>query len=186
MLKKTIKYKDFNGDEQEEDFYFHLSKADLVKLELRHKGGLRDALQRIVDAEDGQSIMVEFENILEMTYGKKSSDGKRFIKNKELWDEFRSTNAYDKIFMELVTDTDLATKFIVGVAPEGLITEAEIAAEVARTTPKSADLEKPAPRVITKAELIAADGQAYVDLVEKIGSGEVILLGQDEVKLEKE
>ena len=57
MLKKTITYEDFNGETVSEDFFFHLSKAELVELELSHQGGLSAALQRIVDAEDGKSII---------------------------------------------------------------------------------------------------------------------------------
>jgi hypothetical protein len=179
VLKKTITYKDFDGNEQTEDFYFHLSKADLVKLELRHKGGLQAALNRIIEAEDGRTIMEEFENILEMTYGQRSSDGKHFYKSPEAFREFKSTNAYETLFMDLVTDADYAAKFVAGVAPEGLISEAEVIAQVADLQSKTTDLEKPAPRFVTKAELLATDGKEYSDLVEKIGSGEVVLREED-------
>lgn len=33
MIKKRIKYTDFNGVEREEDFYFNISKAELVEME---------------------------------------------------------------------------------------------------------------------------------------------------------
>ena len=87
MLKKTITYEDFNGEEVSEDFFFHLSKAELVELELSHEGGLSESLQRIVAAQDGKSIIAEFKNILLTSYGQKSADGKRFIKNQQLREE---------------------------------------------------------------------------------------------------
>ena len=34
MLKKTIKYTDYDGNEREEDFYFNLSKAEITEMEL--------------------------------------------------------------------------------------------------------------------------------------------------------
>ena len=33
MLKKTITYEDFNGVERKEDFYFNLSKAEIMEMQ---------------------------------------------------------------------------------------------------------------------------------------------------------
>lgn len=123
MLKKTITYVDFNGDEVSEDFYFHLSKAELVELELSYKGGLQEAIKRIIDAEDGKAIIAEFKNIILSSYGQRSDDGRRFIKNQALRDEFESTEAYSTLFMELVTDADKAAEFVRGVIPKDLAEE---------------------------------------------------------------
>ena len=125
MLKKTILYKDFNGDEVSEDFFFHLSKAELVELEMSHQGGLSAALTRIVESEDGKGIIAEFKNIILSAYGKRSEDGKRFIKNQQLREEFESTEAYSELFMELVTNTDAAIEFINGVIPSDMIEETQ-------------------------------------------------------------
>ena len=99
MLKKTITYEDFNGEERSEDFFFHLSKAELVELEMSHQGGLSEALKRIVAAEDAKSIIAEFKNIILSAYGQRSEDGRRFTKNQTLRDEFESTEAYSVLFM---------------------------------------------------------------------------------------
>ena len=106
MLKKTITYQDFNGDEVSEDFFFHLSKAELVEMELSHEDGLSEALQRIIAAQDGKGIITEFKNIILGAYGKRSSDGKRFVKNATIREEFESSEAYSTLFMELVTNTE--------------------------------------------------------------------------------
>ena len=124
MLKKTITYEDFNGETISEDFFFHLSKAELVELEMSHQGGLSESLKRIVAAEDGKGIIAEFKNIILGAYGKKSEDGKRFIKNQQLREEFESSEAYSELFMELVTNTDAAIEFINGVIPSGMAEEA--------------------------------------------------------------
>jgi hypothetical protein len=123
MLKKTITYTDFNGDEVSEDFFFHLSKAELVELELSYKGGLQEAIKRIVAAEDGKAIIAEFKKIILGSYGQRSDDGRRFIKNQTLRDEFESTEAYSTLFMELVTDADKAAEFVRGVIPKDLVEE---------------------------------------------------------------
>jgi hypothetical protein len=125
LLKKTITYKDFNGEEVSEDFYFHLSRAELVELEMSHRGGLSVSLERIIASEDNKSIIAEFKNIILSSYGKRSDDGKRFIKNQEVRDEFASTEAYSTLFMELVTDTNAATEFVNGIMPADLIEETQ-------------------------------------------------------------
>jgi hypothetical protein len=129
LLKKTITYKDFNDEEVSEDFYFHLSRAELVELEMSHRGGLSVSLERIIASEDNKSIISEFKNIILSSYGKRSDDNRRFIKNQELRDEFASTEAYSALFMELVTDADAATEFINGIMPAGLVEETQQALE---------------------------------------------------------
>lgn len=152
MLKKTITYEDFNGETISEDFFFHLSKAELVELELSHEGGLSEALQKIVDAEDGKAIVAEFKNIILGSYGQKSIDGKRFVKNQALREEFESTEAYSTLFMELVTDADAASEFINGVIPQGLADEA---AKVTSLAPVPEPEPVSEPRIVTRAEIDA-------------------------------
>ena len=112
MLKKTITYTDYNGFERTEDFWFNLSKAELIEMELSKSGGLSESLKRIVNSKDTPSIIREFKYILSKSYGIKSDDGRRFIKSKEISDEFMQTEAYTILFMELATNTEAATLFI--------------------------------------------------------------------------
>lgn len=130
MLKKSITYTDFNGDEVTEDFFFHLSKADLVEMEVAHKGGLAKHLQEVVQSEDGRTIINEFKNLITSSYGVKSDDGKRFIKSKIVTDEFLQTEAYSTLFLELCTDAGAAAEFVNGMLPTGLADDvAKISAE---------------------------------------------------------
>lgn len=176
MLKKTITYEDFNGETVSEDFFFHLSKAELVELEMSHKEGLSAALERIVAAEDNKEIIAEFKNIILTAYGKRSDDGKRFIKNQELRDEFQSTEAYSVLFMELVTETDKAIEFVNGVIPVGM---AEEAAKTAGTEDKPAIAAvpetTPEPQIITRKEIIEMSPEELATLGDRIQSGEVKL-----------
>lgn len=166
MLKKTITYEDFNGDTVNEDFFFHLSKAELVELELSHDGGLSQALQRIIDAEDGKSIVAEFKNIILSSYGKKSPDGKRFVKTQEIREEFESSEAYSTLFMELVTDADKAAEFVNGIVPQGL---AEDAAKVTR-----ADLSVVVePTLITGVDIQKMTPEEIAKLPERLAAGEI-------------
>ena len=118
MLKKTIKYTDYEGNEREEDFYFNLTKAECVKLQLGTEGGLEKSLRKIVAEQDVPKIIPIFEQIILSAYGEKSPDGKRFVKSKELSEAFAQTEAYSDLFMELMSDADAAAAFVNGIIPQ--------------------------------------------------------------------
>ena len=172
MLKKTIKYKDFNDEEVTEDFYFHLSKAELIEIELSHQGGLAESLRKIVASEDGKAIITEFKNIILGAYGQRSPDGRKFIKNQDLRDEFVASPAYDVLFVELVTDTDAAIEFINGIVPAGMVEDAAKMVEAAGT--KQVDPPRPFT-ILTKAEVDAMPAEEFQKLAPRIASGEVVL-----------
>lgn len=117
MLKKTIKYTDYNGTERTEDFLFNLSKAEIMEMELSTTGGLAELIQKIVKEQDAPAIIKIFKDLVLKAYGEKSPDGKRFIKSDELALAFSQTEAYSNLFMELATDADAAAKFVNGIIP---------------------------------------------------------------------
>jgi hypothetical protein len=166
VLKKTITYTDFNGEEVKEDFFFHLSKAELVELEMGHEGGLSKAMERIIATDDRNAIVQEFKKIILLSYGRKSMDGKRFIKNATMREEFESSQAYSTLFMELVTVTDSAIEFMNGIIPTDM---AEEAAKV--LTPK---IE---PQALTVAEAVA-QGISGKDLTDKVVAGEIVIVDE--------
>lgn len=118
MLKKTITYTDYNGNERTEDFYFNLTQAEVAEMEMSTSGGLSEMITRIVAAQDHPQIIKIFKDLILRAYGEKSPDGKRFVKSKELSDEFSQTEAYSQLFMELATDADAASKFVNAIVPE--------------------------------------------------------------------
>ena len=117
MLKKTVKYKDYNGVEREEDFYFNLTKAEIMEMEMSTTGGLTETIRRIVATQDLPAIIKIFKDLVLKAYGEKSLDGKRFIKSEELSTAFSQTEAYSEIFMELATDDEKAAAFVNGIIP---------------------------------------------------------------------
>lgn len=117
MLKKRISYTDYNGNKRDEDFYFNLTKAEIMEMEMSTTGGLTEMIQRIIDTQDAPSIIKVFKNIIMKAYGEKSPDGKRFIKSQELSESFAQTEAYSELFMELASDSDAASKFVNGIIP---------------------------------------------------------------------
>ena len=124
MLKKTITFIDYNGAERTEDFYFNLSKAEIMEMELSTTGGLAEMINKVVATQDAPAIIKIFKDLVLRAYGEKSPDGKRFIKSEAISTEFSQTEAYSILFMELATDADAAAKFINGIVPADMAQEA--------------------------------------------------------------
>lgn len=125
MLKRTMTYETFDGDQVTEDFYFNLTKAELMEMSLGTYGGLDKFIEKIVNTQDTPKIIELFKEIVLKSYGQKSDDGKRFIKSPELRDAFAQTNAYSDLFMTLSTDADEAAAFINGLVPKDIAEEME-------------------------------------------------------------
>ena len=120
MLKKTITYTDYNGVERTEDFYFHLTKADIAKMEMGVTGGLANMIRRIVDAKDQPAIIQIFEDLIQKSYGVKTPDGRGFDKDPKHLKEFMMTEAYSQLFMELGSDDKAAAAFVNGIIPSDM------------------------------------------------------------------
>lgn len=117
MIAKTITYTDYNDVERTEKFYFNLSKAEVMEMEMSTSGGLAEMIQRVVAAQDQPAIIKIFKDLILKAYGVKSPDGRKFIKSEELSLDFAQTEAYSQLFMELATDADKASEFVNGIVP---------------------------------------------------------------------
>lgn len=117
MFKHNIEYVDFNGIDRKEDFYFHLSTPEVIRLEAKLGGQDIESYIRNLSEQQNLADLLDFlEEVILTSYGRKTTDGKSFIKNKELRTEFEYSQAYAELFEEMVTDTSLAAKFGEGVA----------------------------------------------------------------------
>lgn len=117
MIKKTLTYTDYNGVERTEDYYFNLTEAELVEMELSIDGGMQKKIEKIMNSKDMKQIIEVFKDLILRSYGEKSDDGKRFIKNKEITEAFTQTEAYSMLFMKLATDEKEASDFVNGILP---------------------------------------------------------------------
>jgi hypothetical protein len=118
MLKKTITYTDYDGNQRTEDFYFNLTKAEVTEFEMSTNGGLKKLLDKIVKEQDSKRVLELLKEIVLKAYGEKSMDGKRFIKSQELRDAFTQTEAYSELFMELLTNADVTAAFMNAIIPQ--------------------------------------------------------------------
>lgn len=154
MLKKTIKYTDYNGIEREEDFFFNLSKAEIMDMQMGTAGGLAELIKTLVKTQNMPEIIRIFKEIILKSYGEKSADGKRFIKKDEngkpLSQAFSETEAFSNLYMELATDSTEAAKFVNGIIPADM----EISEEQQAETMKELFGTTPETKEAVKAELV--------------------------------
>lgn len=118
MLKKTITYTDYNGNERTETFYFDLNEVEATEMELSVEGGMSKKLEAIAKAEDKAAMFKFFKDIVAKSYGVKSEDGRRFVKSEQITEEFTQTRAYIALMMELCRDGDKLAAFFNGVIPK--------------------------------------------------------------------
>lgn len=125
MLKKTITFEDFDGNERTEDFYFNLTEAELTDLELSVSGGFGSLIDKITKTQDVPEIMKIFKQIIKLSYGVKSPDGRRFEKSDAIYNDFAQTNAFSNLYMELASDEQKASDFINGILPKKLVDQVD-------------------------------------------------------------
>ena len=140
MYTITKTYKDWNDVERTEDFRFNLTKAALMEMQYEQEGGMREYLQKIIDAKDQKELMRMFKDLVLRAYGEKSDDGKYFIQNEDTKARFAATPVYSEIFMELSTDSDKASAFVNGIMPADISKEG-----LAKAVPGKAPIEVATP-----------------------------------------
>ena len=116
MFKREQKYTDYNGVERTDTLYFNLSKAELMEMELSTQAGVEEMIRMLIATNDNAKIVALFKEMILKSYGIKSEDGRRFIKSKDLRDQFEQSEAYSEFFIAMIANEDnLQTKFINGV-----------------------------------------------------------------------
>lgn len=111
MFVKEITYKDFNGQELTEKFYFHYSTPEATRMMTKYGGNIETYAKRLVENEDAEAMIAFIEDIILSAYGRKSPDGKSFIKRQEFREAFEYSNAYAELFEEFLTNEEKLQEF---------------------------------------------------------------------------
>lgn len=118
MFVKTVTYTDFDGNVRTEDFLFNFTKQEIAEMELTTDGGMAKMIERITKAKSQKELIQLFKKLVLDAYGQKSDDGKHFVKNDKIREDFASTQAFSDIYMELVTNADKASEFFNAIVPK--------------------------------------------------------------------
>lgn len=120
MLRKEVKYKDFDGNDRKDVLWFHLNEVEITEMDLETSGGLVKYMESIIDTNDANQLITIFKDLLIRSYGERSMDGKHFYKDDKIRNEFVSSAAYPVLYMEMVSDADKAVEFINGIVPSNI------------------------------------------------------------------
>lgn len=118
MFERKFKFEGFDGKMYEDIWGFYLSKADLLEIQLGTFVGLDALMKRLIETKNGKEIMAIVKEIILKAVGHTSPDGRKFLRNDELREEFQQTDAYSQLFSELVTDPEKVLDFIFGAVPK--------------------------------------------------------------------
>lgn len=166
MLKRTITYNNFDNEEVTEEICFHLSKAELIQMEVEIPEGLEEHFKMVSESQDGKLIIKTMKDLILRSYGIR--EGNRFRKNAQIREDFESSEAFSELFMELATNGESAANFVVGIMP------ANLDADIAKiTAPASAEEVAPVDSqpmpILTRAEAENLDRAALMEHVSKGG-----------------
>jgi hypothetical protein len=124
MIKKTLKFEDFDGNEVTETHYFHMSKKELVDMITQGEVdgvSLVTQLEIIIAAEDGAQIISIFTDIIGKAYGQRvEGNASKFHKSDKIRDEFMGSLAYDALLDDLLTNPTSAAEFVNNMVPKDL------------------------------------------------------------------
>lgn len=142
MFTDSITYTDFDGKERTENLYFNLTKAEALKLDASN---FTDYLQKVLDSNDPAQILDAYEKFIDMGYGEKSEDGRRFVKSPEILANFKTSLIFDEFYFKLLNSPDYAIEFMIGILPDVGISEAELRKIVSDTQkPEKIEVVSPA------------------------------------------
>lgn len=165
MIKKTITYEDFNGVEQTEDFWFHLSKLEVAELELLAETSMEAKIKQIIESKDTREIYKMFKQIIVDAYGKKTPDGKRFIKDSDTKLELTTSPALDELIMEFIQNPDSAATFIRGIIPKSMQSDFDEEAQKQNIQlPEPAPTAPPVVEEVTPTETLT-EGKTDAELL---------------------
>lgn len=125
MYKKTITYTDYNDEERTESFYFAMNEVELTEMQTSVEGGYGEMIKKFADTEDSAALIGVLKDLILKSYGIKSEDGRKFVKDPEITKEFTQTAAYGAIYMDLATNEKAMSDFINGIIPAKLIAQAK-------------------------------------------------------------
>jgi hypothetical protein len=121
MIKKTITYEDYNGDERTKDFYFHMNQVEFSKLNGEIPGGIEKRMQKVIEDRDDDALLRIIDLLVSRGYGEFNDEDEftKISKNgRPLYEKFVNTDAYDQLIIELIQNENNIVEFLRGMMPK--------------------------------------------------------------------
>lgn len=149
MLKKTITYTNFNEEEKTRELYFHLGKMDMARVHADPT--FLQEMERAASENDKKTMLEKIEYIVRLAYGIRSEDGEKFIKTKEIQDEFIHSAAYEEFLIDLLVRGNFF-EFVKGVFPPKVMKEIQDLAVKGKIQDPFAE-----PTVVNKSDAVLSE-----------------------------
>ena len=116
MIKRTLTFEDpFTEGSVTQDYYFHLSKADIIRIMGRDReGDWEKYVKNVVESGDSDTIFNFIEDIIKQSVGKRTPDG-LFVKPRDYAEAFVASEAYGELVVELIQNEKMAEEFFRGI-----------------------------------------------------------------------
>ena len=148
MLERTFEYIGYDGQPKKDTYYFDLNEAELFEMDLSSIYGFKGQMERLLKEERTAEIVDMFKGIILGAVGEVSPDGRRFIKNDKIREDFHRSKAYSKLFVELVSSGEKFAEFLRGAIPEEIRQKMEEDDAAAKEADKLAIPEEPKLSVV--------------------------------------
>lgn len=125
MIKQTVAYTNLDGQVATEDLYFNLNKAELIDLELEQERSMSDMLKEVGEDPTAKDVLWMLKTFVHRSYGKRSEDGRKFVKNKAVLEDFIDSEPYSEFLWGLINDPKKAMEFITGLMPADIMEQAK-------------------------------------------------------------
>lgn len=125
MISYKVTYDDYEGRPRVETHYFNLNQTEVNLLNARYGGSLQNTLARLTMTENPKEMMEILMDVFKTAYGRMDDDRVHFRKSEQIWDDFASTPAFDKLFVETMSSDEKSAEFIRGVLPKKMAENAD-------------------------------------------------------------
>lgn len=120
MLKKTVKYTDYEGRPQNTVLYFNLNKFEWLELETFTRGGLIENLNHALETSNMKKTIDILKKIILRAYGEKDEETGEFVKDDARAIRFSRTEAFSELFYDLAYNEESASEFFMALVPHDI------------------------------------------------------------------
>lgn len=125
MISYNVTFEDWDGKSHTETHRFNLTKTEVQTLNARYGGSLQNTLARLSMTENAREMMDILMDVFKTAYGRMDDDRVHFRKSEKILDDFASTPAFDKLFMEIMSSDENSAAFVRGILPKKMQEAAE-------------------------------------------------------------
>lgn len=121
MFKLEIEYTDYNGNDVKENVFFHFTQDEMFAFIRENRDVLKGEMSKAVSEQDWLLAYNFIRKLVLESYGEKSEDGLRFVKNDDTRLNLIETPRMDAIVDKVFGDEKTAQTFVRSIIPPKMV-----------------------------------------------------------------